>query len=250
MPEHTYIPRMQFAFDAAGNLWYLRLTPLSLELENDAIGRIDTTGHVEEFALPDNSNPVSLVSGPDGNLWATLAEKAAIARITLAGALTMFALPNGIQPTEMLVGVDRTLWFTAPKAATIGRITTDGVVSTFTLPAHTNPHDLTVGADGALWYVDTQHEPQYVAIGRMTADGNVRTYQIAATPTSGSTLVAAPDGSVWLTLYNTIGHIATDGAVTLYDAPTLDAELGLAILGTDHHLWFAEDSGVLGEFAT
>ncbi len=250
MAEHTFIPRMQFTFDAAGDLWYLRLTPLSLELENDAIGRIDTTGHVEEFALPDNSNPVSLVSGPDGNIWATLADEAAIARITPDGALTIFALPNGIQPTEMLVGADRNLWFTAPKAATIGRITTDGVVSTIALPAHTNPHDLTVGADGALWYVDTQHEPQHEAIGRMTADGSVRTYQIAAAPTSGSTLVAAPDGSVWLTLYNTIGHITTDGVVTLYEAPTLDANLGLAILEADHHLWFAENSGVLGAFAT
>ena len=250
MPEHTFIPRMQFTFDESGDLWYLRLTPLSLELEKDAIGRIDTVGHIEEFALPDNSNPVSLVSGPDGNIWATLADKAAIARITPDGLFTMFALPNGIQPIELLVGADRNLWFTAPKAATIGRITTDGVVSTIALPAHTNPHDLTVGADGAIWYVDTQHELQQEAIGRMTADGSVRTYQIAAIPTSGSTLVAAPDGSVWLTLYNTIGHITTDGDVTLYDAPTLDADLGPAILGTDHHLWFAEYSGVLGEFAT
>ncbi|HKW19822.1 MAG TPA: hypothetical protein VJO13_00495 [Ktedonobacterales bacterium] len=78
----------------------------------------------------------------------------------------------------------------------------------------------------------------------------MRTYQIAAIPTSDSTLAAAPDGSVWLTLYNKIGHIGIDGSVTLYDAPTLDAHLGQAILGTDDHLWFAEYSGMIGAFAT
>lgn len=250
LPERTFILRMQFTFDDAGNLWYLHLTPLSLDLEKDAIGRIDATGHVAEFALPDNSNPVSLVAGPDGNIWATLADKAAIARITPDGALTTFALPSGIQPTEMLVGADRNLWFTAPKAAAIGRMSTSGSFSLVTLPAHSNPHDLTVGADGSLWYVDTQNEPQHEAIGRIMADGSVSAYQIAAIPTSGSTLAAAPDGSVWLTLYNKIGHITSDGAVTLYDAPTLDADLGPAILGIDDHLWFAEYSGMIGEFVT
>lgn len=249
MPARTFIPRMQFAFDGAGNLWYLRLAPRSLSQEQAAIGRIDAANNVEEFALPDNSSPFSLVRGPDGNMWVTLTGEAAIARITPSGSITKFALPTGIKPVEMLIGSDHTFWFTAPDSATIGRMTTKGVVTTVTLPAHTNPVDLTMGTDGTIWYIDTQLDQQRETIGRVMADGSVRTYDIAALPTSGSTLVAAPDGGMWVTLYNQIGHIAGDGSVKLYATPTLDADLGPAIL-VGNHLLFSEYTGIIGVFAT
>ncbi|MGE5335552.1 MAG: hypothetical protein ACM3N4_12690, partial [Nitrososphaerota archaeon] len=248
LPTGTYIPNLRFAFDAAGNLWYTRQTSHSLSLESDAIGRIDSANHAQEFALPDNSAPAWLIRGPDGNMWMALAGKSAIARITPAGAMTTFALPNGIQPDEMLVGPDHNVWFTAPDNAIIGRVAVNGTVSLIHLPAHTHPVDLTVGADGTLWYFDFQNDLARETIGRIMADGSVRTYHIAALSTSGSTLAAAPDGSMWLTLYNKIAHIAPGGAVTLYDAPTLDADLGEAIL-VGHRLWFSEYTGVIGGFA-
>lgn len=249
MPARTFIPRMRFTFDGSGNLWYLRLTPLSLSQEQDAIGRIDTANHVEEFALPDNSNPVSLVRGPDGAIWVTLTDVAAIARITPGGSLTKFALPAGMEPVEMVAGPDQSLWFTAPNKTTIGRIAMNGVSSFITLPARSNPLDLTVGADGSLWYVDDQHALQQETIGHVMVDGSVRTYNIAAISTTGSTLVAAPDGGMWVTLYNQIGHIADDGSVSLYATPTLDADLGPAIL-VGNRLLFSEYTGIIGVFTT
>ncbi len=62
-----------------------------------------------------------------------------------------------------------------------------------------------------------------------------------------SSLTRAPDGAVWVTLYNQVGMIPPNGAMTLYPIPTLDAGLGSLVVGPDHHLWFAEEAGLIGE---
>jgi hypothetical protein len=85
LPEYTDVPNLRFAFDAAGNLWYTRQTPLSLTLEKDAIGTIDTANRATEFPLPDNSSPVAIICGPDGAMWVSLQEEAAIGRLTSRG---------------------------------------------------------------------------------------------------------------------------------------------------------------------
>jgi hypothetical protein len=45
-------------------------------------------------------------------------------------------------------------------------------------------------------------------------------------------------------------HISTAGSITYYALPTLDADLGGMILGANQHIWFAEYTGVIGEFTT
>jgi streptogramin lyase len=71
------------------------------------------TGSVVESSVPTvNSQPVSIVAGPDGNLWFTEFRGNKIARMTTAGAVIEFAIATAnSQPDDMDVGPDGNLWF-------------------------------------------------------------------------------------------------------------------------------------------
>ncbi len=69
------------------------------------IGRIDIHGKVTEYALPANSQAQEIVSGPDGNLYFTVANGNFIGQLTPAGGVTEFAIPiSGASPTGITVG--------------------------------------------------------------------------------------------------------------------------------------------------
>jgi virginiamycin B lyase len=78
--------------------------------------------------------PTGLASGPDGNIWITALGRRTIARLTPAGALTEFELSNPrSDPFGIVAGPDGNLWFTEPANGAIGRITPDGVITEFAI---------------------------------------------------------------------------------------------------------------------
>jgi virginiamycin B lyase len=94
-----------------GALWYTASSTLG---GGNKIGRISTTGAIQEFEVPTpNSDPSGITTGSDGALWFTEVAGNKVGRMTTGGSFTEFPLPNsGSGPEEITSGPDGALWFT------------------------------------------------------------------------------------------------------------------------------------------
>ncbi len=248
---HRNLSSVSFAFDAAGNLWYTGTTNALSNHQQAWIGRLDITdshGSITQFALPAQSLPTSIAAGPDGNLWFFDDGTHAIGKITPSGAATEYPLPYqgklaGTAQEEMVLGADHNLWFTDPQAGMVGRITPSGKIKVYAGKANSNPRDLLAAPDGSIWFLDKGQQ----AIGHIPAGGQLTFYPPHALMSPNSSLTIGPDGNIWVTLYNQIGRVTAAGAVTLYDVPSLDADLWGIVTSSDRHLWFVEYlPGIIG----
>ncbi len=241
-----------FAFDSMGKLWYTR-AEVSLHSERAGwIGRLDPTdpaGSIIEFELPANGSPTSIVSGPDGNMWFFPdGVQHAIGKITPQGAITEYPVPYesslaGWGQKELIVGPDHKLWFTDPQSGVIGSATMSGVITLYASGGGSFPTHLVAAPDGGLWFLDKGK----IAIGHIAPGGQLRLYPLHALIGPRASLAADADGNLWVTLYNQVGRMTPEGALTFYDVPTLDADLGSIMTGPDHHVWFVEYPGLIGE---
>lgn len=183
-------------------------------------------------------SPLSLVMGPDGNVWftETPATNSAgvpifngtenIGRMTPAGGFTQFAVPSRFAGTGdrntsigsyLVVGSDGNIWFTEESVAKIGRITPAGTITEFLLPAGASTlFGITAGPDGNLWIKDFAGK-----IYRMSVTGSVTTFVI---PTknfgSDKELIVGPDGALWFLEDNKVGRITVTGEITEFALPT------------------------------
>jgi streptogramin lyase len=107
-----------------GNLWAAGtvVDPQTGLAGNGFIDRISVTGSVTRFDMgsPDNI-PVSIQTGPDGNLWFTQPSIDQIGRITPAGQVSTFPVPTAFsEPTAIVAGPNGNMWFTEVKSRQIG----------------------------------------------------------------------------------------------------------------------------------
>lgn len=110
-----------------GALWFT-------EGAMNVIGRVTTAGVITEFpgAGPagtcgtpfGGTDPVGIVTGPDGNLWYTEKGAGKIARMSTTGTITEFPVPSGTSsaPGFIIVGADRNLWFGEFGHGVIGKV--------------------------------------------------------------------------------------------------------------------------------
>ncbi len=149
-------------------------------------GRVTPAGVITEFGkfpplavgLPENSAPLGIAAGPDGNLWFTdpagvaTTGETAIGRMTPSGTVTLFStgLQSNSVPLGIAAGPDGNLWFTdqggfyAGSTNKIGRITPSGVITEFSVPAGVIPGDnhtfnnppegIAPGPDGNVWFAE------------------------------------------------------------------------------------------------
>ena len=147
-----------------GALWFT---------ESSKIGRISTTGVIQEFNGASGSS--NIVVGADGNLWFTGSSEDTIGRITPSGEVTKYPLAPNSLPTGITSGPDGALWFTEQITNRIGRITTDGSLSVFPVPTDGGgPTGITKGPDGNLWFLEAAANK----VARMTPAGAVTEYPI------------------------------------------------------------------------
>ena len=159
-----------------GAMWFLANN-------TDLVGRVDMGGSVTQFLPPNSSGSavVSITSGPDGDLWMTVASN--------GGANV---------PTR------------------IARMTPTGSVKYFNLPAsqqgnHSYPHQITMGPDGNLWFpVYSSDSP---AIDRMSVTGKTSIYLVPNPGADPVYISAGPPNTntVWATDFqgNDIDIVAT-----------------------------------------
>jgi virginiamycin B lyase len=182
-----------------GALWFT---------EQDAIGRITTSGAVTEFPIPTaNSLPGGITAGPDGALWFTEQQANQIGRVTTSGSITEY--PVAYQPQfGITAGPDGALWFIVyigPGEA-IARMTTSGAVTLYPLPNPTSASSyITSGPDGALWFTEYGQFGGGGAIGRITTSGTITEYPSNPNSQPGP-ITTGPDGNLWFVDGNKIGQ--------------------------------------------
>jgi streptogramin lyase len=198
--------------------------------------------------------PISITSGPDGNLWFTEAF-GQTGRITTSGVIS--ELPGG-GGSSITRGPDGNLWFTVPQGNEIVRITTAGVLTEFFLPSfNTLPSTITSGPDGNLWFTESEGNK----IGRITTSGVITEFALPSGPpppvcvstcTFGfGGITSGPDANLWFADLSTgrteIGRISTSGVFAEF--PLSGTPYRIAS-GPDGNLWFADTSGSIGRITT
>lgn len=191
------------------------------------------------YNLPAGSDPTTIVTGPDGNLWFGDQLSGKIGRITTSGAITEYSLPSKGSPVGITVGPDGNLWFTMDSPSKVGKITTAGVITEYAIPSGNSPNGIATGADGNLW-VTLQAASK---IAKVTTAGEVTEYALPA-KSSPTGIVAGPDGNLWFTNSESskIAKITRAGEVTEYALPVGKAPSFIAA-GPDGNLWFTEGWG-------
>jgi streptogramin lyase len=217
---------------------------------------------ITEFLLPAGGRAYGITAGPDGNVWFTKPEPisalgGSIGRITPGGGVTEFSA-SGLEPRFIVTGPDGNLWFTADDEcdngiSNIGRITPAGVGTFFGQTFCRLMGDIAVGSDGNLWFTWTAQSVPFVftyGISRITPAGERTDF-----PLPGAHGIAAgPDGAIWFTEGNPLGHswgpngvdrigrITTEGVISEFALPAGSAPAGI-VTGPDGNLWFTEASG-------
>jgi streptogramin lyase len=210
------------------------------------------TPTITEFSsgLTTNDSPLSVATGPDGNVWFADGNTSAgsVGRITPAGTITKFStgLNSGSRPFHITAGPDGNLWFTdRGSTPAIGRIDPSGHIDEFSagLDPGASLSGITTGPDGNVWFTDHGTTP---AIGRITPTGRIT--ELPGLPSTSSPLgiAAGPDGNLWFTDQGTptaIGRITPTGSTEEFRSgldPVVPAEIAP---GPDGNLWFTDDGG-------
>jgi streptogramin lyase len=203
------------------------------------------TGSISEYTIPTaNSQPVSLVSGPDGALWFTEIAGDKIGRVTAAGAVSEYAIPTAnSRPDEIELGPDNNLWFAEVLGNKIGRISPAGVLSEFPVPTFdSRPTVVASGPDGNVWFTERLGNK----IGRITPSGQITEFGVPTPASRPLGIVSGPDGNLWFTelLGNKVGRLdPATRAISEYPLPTAASQPFEITAGPDGNLWFTEFVG-------
>ena len=155
----------------------------------------------------------------DSTIWYPDTTTNTIARRTPGGIVTLFP---GLSPGANAFGPlapapDGNLWFLEPGINKVGRITPTGEITEFPLPAglafgNGGRIGLAAGPGDSIWFIASDGaEP---AIVRMDLAGNVTGVFHTGVPLWS--IVAGPDGDVWVTSYETtlVGRVTPSGRIT------------------------------------
>ncbi|MDR3634144.1 MAG: Ig-like domain-containing protein, partial [Isosphaeraceae bacterium] len=203
------------------------------------------SGLINEYPVPTAStSPVSIASGPNGDLWYVERDSSTIGQITPTGTVSTFAIPTAASaPTSITAGPsgEGGLWFTESAGNKIGRIdSASDKVTEYALPtANSKPTGITVGPDGDLWFTENGSNK----IGRITPSGTITEFSIPTANSQPTSITAGPNGNLWFTETgaNKIGEITPTGTVTEFSTGlTAGSGLGSITSGPNGNLWFTE----------
>jgi virginiamycin B lyase len=200
-----------------GNLWF--------GPHNGPIGYVveinPTTDAFTSFASPAVSlDPMSMTSGPDGNVWFTSDPNVVSAINPATGAISDFTIPTAnADPSGITAGPDGNLWFVESGGGKIASInpTTDAI----TEYSGTGGYGITTGPDGNLWFTD----PGKNAIGVATLTSS----QLVVTTAPPSSVTAGGGFGLTVTAQDSSGNPINsfNGTVTV----ALDNDPGGSTLG-------------------
>jgi virginiamycin B lyase len=194
------VPTPKFARDPApgpdGNIYITVMYA-------DRIARFDTgTQKFNEWNLPEGTRPHGLLVDPQGKVWYTGNGKGVIGELDpVTGKVTEFRAPSGGSPHTLVLDGAGTIWFTS-QSGYVGRLERPGgKITEYRMPG--GPYGLALDKVGRVW------------VCRMGADKmgiiDAKTGKVSELDMGPGTMprrvAAAPDGSLWVTLYG-VGRIA------------------------------------------
>ena len=201
--------------------------------------RPEVLGRISEWTVPTPQFARDPAPGPDGNIYIAVMFGNKIARFdTRAKTFTEWDLPPGARPHGLLVDRTGRVWYTGNGNGTIGELDPQtGKVVEHKAPSGGDPHTLVLDEEGIIWFTEYSGN----RIGRLdTRTGAFTEYKARGTPygialdraghvwfcefagdrlgrldprtgtitelalARGSQprrMAAAPDGSLWVTLY-------------------------------------------------
>ncbi len=189
------VPTPKFARDPApgpdGNI-YIAV------MNGNKIVRFDTRAKVfREWDLPAGARPHGLLVDRDGQVWYTGHGNGTIGRLDpTTGKVIEYTLPSGGDPHTLVIDEQRVIWFTVLGGNRIGRLDTrTGLITEFKTAG--NPYGIALDKAGNVWFCQISAgklgklDPKTGRISELVLERDSRPRRMAA----------APDGSIWITLY-------------------------------------------------
>ena len=203
-------------------------------------GRLDPeTGEMEEFLLPPDSRPHSLIPDADGNIWYTGNSNASIGKLDPRTGMITEYQTQARDPHTATFHPNGRLYFTAQNAGMLGRLSpeTGEVTEVQTEP---RPYGMQVGPDGTIWiaYNGTNK------IGALDPDTmEVRYYEVPNEASRIRRLGLTSDGMVWYgnSTQGRIGRLNPEtGEIQEWPSPSGPDSHPYAFAVVDDIIWYNE----------
>ena len=188
------MPTPKFARDPApgpdGNIYVT-------VMQGDRIARFDTKTHIfNEWNLPAGAHPHGLLVDKEGRVWYTGNGNGTIGELDPStGKVTEHRTPSGGSPHTLVIDDTGTIWFTN-QSGSVGRLDrTSGKITEYKMSG--GPYGLALDKQGNVWVCRMSAdrmgivEPNTGKISELYMGPGSRPRRVAA----------APDGSLWITLY-------------------------------------------------
>lgn len=179
-------------------------------MRGNRVARFDpATASFREWPMPRGHLPHGLLVDRRGIVWTTGNGNGTVGRLDPAsGDIREFRTPSGGGPhTIVLAGDGRTLWFTQQSGNRIGRL--DTATGSFTeYPTSGGPYGIALDRRGLVWFCRMGDDrlgildPRTGAMDALALPEGSRPRRMAA----------APDGSLWVTLYGSGKLVRVDPA--------------------------------------
>jgi virginiamycin B lyase len=201
------VPTPRFARDPApapdGNVY------ISV-MNGNKIARFDTTSKTfKEWDLPSGAQPHGLLVDKSGMVWYTGHGNGTIGRLDPAtGQVTQFKAPSGGDPHTLVIDdAQTTIWFTVNGGNRIGRLDMkSGTIAEFKASGH--PYGLALDKSGSVWFCEIYADK----LGKLDPRTGTITEVATGPGSQPRRIAAAPDGTLWATLYGTGKLIHVDPA--------------------------------------
>jgi virginiamycin B lyase len=169
-------------------------------MQGNKIARFDPrTKTFTEWDLPEGARPHGLLVDRTGQVWYTGNGNGTIGQLDPGtGRVIEHRAPSGGDPHTLVVDEGGIIWFTVQNGQRIGRL--DPRTGTITeYGTRGNPYGIALDAAGRVWFCQLHGD----RLGRLDPRTGAIT-EVAMPPGSRPRrMAAAPDGSLWVTLYGT-----------------------------------------------
>jgi len=217
---------------------------------------------IKEFATPTaTSNPGSIATGPDDNIWFTEGNSGAdkVGEMSPTGGPITEIGPFAGGAFSIVAGPDGNLWFGDGTSSLARMTTTGGLGSVVTYAVAGQVSATAPGPGSTVWFAFGQRGASGNGVDNIgsidTSQGASSIQYYSAPNTNDGTadidgLVSGPDGRMWFTDFgsDTIGAVApASGVISEYPTTTAGSQPSSIAVGPDGNIWFTEyNAGKIG----
>jgi streptogramin lyase len=190
---------------------------------------------IRSFPIPTpESQPISIIQGPDGNLWFTEQNASNVVRVTPNGEITEYRTPTFSFPLDITAGPDGNVWFSEGAVGQIAFITPSGHIEEIPFSSSGAAGGIVTGPDGNIWFTDLIGN----SVWRLDLATRVLTsFPVPTADSFPSDITVGSDGNLWFVEgVGKIGRITPQGVITEFGSG-LSLPFSIAT-GPDGNVWF------------